>query len=283
MGHLTELKGRIFSFIQLARPLNALITLLSVFIAAFITGTLEPPEAVVLACLSAGLISSAANTINDYYDIDIDRVNKPHRALAARKINAKSARTAALIEYVMGIIIAAFISLPMFIMASIFSVLTYLYSAALKRTILWGNFVVSLTTAAAFIYGGLSVNRPMEAAIPAVFAFFFHFGREIIKDMEDIRGDNQYHAKTFPIRYGFGNSIALVWTNYIVLAILLILPYSMGWYGIIYLTIVLAGIYPVIFYAMISLLKDTSATHLGLLSNMLKADMLIGLLAIYFR
>lgn len=287
MRHAAEMDRQFFrtlkAYIQLARPVNALITLLSVFIAAFITGTLAPPEAVALACLSAGLIGSAANTINDYYDIDIDRVNKPYRVLAAGKINARSARLAALVEYALGIILAAFISLPMFLMAFIFSALTFIYSAILKRTILWGNFAVSLTTAAAFIYGGLAVNRPGEAIIPAVFAFFFHFGREIIKDMEDIQGDSQHQAKTFPIHFGLGPSVALVWANFIILAVLLILPYSMGWYGIIYLVIVLSGIYPVIFYAMISILKNTSPAHLGFLSNILKADMLAGLLAIYFR
>jgi geranylgeranylglycerol-phosphate geranylgeranyltransferase len=271
------------AYIQLARPVNALITLLSVFIAALISGALDPLEAVMLACLSAGLIGSAANTINDYYDIEIDRVNKPHRTLATGRISATSAKTAALVEYTLGIILAGLISLPMFMMACVFSALTYFYSAVLKRTVLWGNFAVSLTTAAAFIYGGLSVNRPGEAVIPAVFAFFFHFGREIIKDMEDIRGDSQQYAKTFPIRFGLGPSVALVWVNFIILAILLYLPYSMGWYGITYLFIVLAGIYPVIFYVMISIVKNTRSAHLGFLSKILKADMLVGLLAIYFR
>ena len=275
--------AKLNAYIQLARPVNALITLLSVFVATFITGTLEPLSAVILACISAGLIASAANTINDYYDVEIDRVNKPHRSLAAGKVSAATAKTAALAEYALGIFLAAFISLPMFLMAAIFSALTYLYSAILKRTVLWGNFAVSLTTAAAFIYGGLSVNRPGEAVIPAVFAFFFHFGREILKDMEDIRGDSQHYAKTFPIRFGIGPSIALVWVNFIILAILLILPYSIGWYGITYFIIVLAGVYPVIFYALVSMLKNTSSAHLGFLSSMLKADMVVGLLAIYFR
>jgi 4-hydroxybenzoate polyprenyltransferase len=127
------------------------------------------------------------------------------------------------------------------------------------------------------------VNRPSETVIPALFAFFFHFGREIIKDMEDIRGDSQHYANTFPVHFGIGPSVALVWVNFIILLILLILPYGMGWYGITYFIIVLAGVYPIIFYAMISILKNTSSAHLGFLSNVLKADMVVGLLAIYFR
>lgn len=283
MSRLAKFKSKFFAFIQLARPVNSLITFLSVLVAAFITGTLEPLEAVILACISAGLIGSAANTINDYYDIDIDRVNKPQRILAAGKLAPQSALIAAFLEYTLGIILAAFISPTMFLMAFFFSGLTYLYSAYLKRTVLWGNIAVSLTTAAAFIYGGLAVNRPTETVIPATFAFFFHFGREIIKDMEDIRGDSRYHAKTFPIRFGMPPSIMLVWINFIILILLTILPYYLGLYGSRYLLVVIAGIYPVILYVLISILVNTTPRHLGFISNLLKADMLVGLLAIYLH
>lgn len=283
INRLEEFESKFLAFIQLARPVNAFITFLSVLVAAFITGTLEPLGAVISACISAGLIASAANTINDYYDIDIDRVNKPQRILAAGKLSPKSALIAALLEYTLGILLAAFISLPMFLMAFFFSGLTYFYSAYLKRTVLWGNISVSLTTAAAFIYGGLAVNRPAETVIPAAFAFFFHFGREIIKDMEDIRGDSRYHAKTFPVRYGMPPSIILVWVNFIILILLTILPYRLGLYGNRYLLVVVAGIYPVILYVLISILVNTTPRHLGFISNLLKADMLVGLLAIYLH
>lgn len=283
MSRLAEFKNKFFAYIQLARPVNAVITLLSVLVAAFITGTLEPLGAVILACISAGLIGSAANTINDYYDVEIDRINKPQRTLAAGKLPPQSALAAAIIEYVLGIIPAAFISFPMFLMAFFFSVFTYLYSAYLKRTILWGNIAVSLSTAAAFIYGGLAVKRPQETIIPAAFAFFFHFGREIIKDMEDTRGDSRFHANTFPVRFGMPPSIVLVWINFIILVLLTILPYSMGLYGSRYLLVMIAGIYPVILYVLIGILVNTTPRHLGFISNLLKADMLVGLLAIYLH
>jgi geranylgeranylglycerol-phosphate geranylgeranyltransferase len=283
MSRLAKFKSKFFAYIQLARPVNAMITFLSVLVAAFISGTLEPFGKVILACISAGLIGSAANTINDYYDIEIDRINKPQRTLAAGKLMPRSALIAALLEYTLGILLAIFISFPMFLMALFFSLLTYLYSAYLKRTVLWGNVAVSLTTAAAFVYGGLAVNRPQETIIPAAFAFFFHFGREIIKDMEDIQGDSRYHAKTFPIKFGIPPSIILVWINFIILILLTLLPYRMGLYGSKYLLVVLAGIYPVIFYALISMLLNTTPRHLGFISNLLKADMLVGLLAIYLR
>lgn len=275
--------SRLPALIQLSRPVNVAITFLSVFIAAFITGTLQPPQAVLLACLSAGLIAAAANTINDFYDVEIDRINKPRRPLPAGMISPATARAAALAEFALGNLLAALISLPMLLIALVFSALTYLYSAYLKRTVLWGNIAVSLTTAAAFIYGGTAVNRPAQTVIPAALAFFFHFGREIIKDMEDVEGDSFHHANTFPVRFGMRPAIALVWINFIVLMVLTIFPFAMGWYGPVYFIIVAAGLYPVILYTLISLLKNTGARRLGFLSNLLKAGMVVGLLAIYFR
>ena len=269
--------------LQLTRPINVLIAMFSVFIAALITGTLSPAQNVLLACFSAGLITAAANTINDYYDIEIDRINKPKRPLANNLISSKTAFQAALIEYAFGITASFFISPAMFAIAIFFSGLTYLYSAKLKRTILWGNFAVSLSTAAAFIYGGTAVNRPQEAIMPALFAFFFHFGREIIKDMEDVIGDQQQNALTFPVQFGMKPAIALVWFNFAILILLTIYPFAINWYGPIYFAIVAIGIYPIVLYALFSILKNTTPKHLNLLSNLLKADMLVGLAAIFFR
>ena len=257
--------------------------MLSVLIAAMVTGTLEPHFAVFLAAISAGLIMAAGNTINDYFDIEIDRINKPLRPLPAQKMSLETARILAFGEFLLGITLSAFISLPMLLIAAFFSLLIYFYAAVFKRTVLWGNLVVSLATAATFIYGGMAVRRPGSAIIPALFAFFFHFGREILKDIEDIKGDQKNAAQTFPVRFGVRPAIRLIWLNFLLLAVLTAVPFIAGWYGTAYFGIVVFGVYPVIGYVLISILQNTAPKHLGFLSNLLKADMLIGLLAIYFR
>lgn len=274
---------RFSAILQLTRPVNVVIAMCSVFIAALITGTLSPITNVILACLSAGLITAGANTINDYYDVAIDQINKPDRPLASGVILPEQAFWASLLQYLPGNLLAIFISPTMFAIALFFSMLTYLYSARLKRTVLWGNFAVSLSTAAAFIYGGTAVYRPQEAVIPALFAFFFHFGREIIKDMEDVAGDRENNAITFPVKYGMSPSVQLVSLNFAILILLTIFPFWAGWYGGWYFLIITLGIYPLILYILYSIRSNTSPPHLHRLSNLLKADMLVGLLAIYFR
>jgi geranylgeranylglycerol-phosphate geranylgeranyltransferase len=271
------------SIFQLARPINVLITMLSIFIGAFITGTMQPLFNVFVACLSGGLIAAASNTINDYFDIEIDKVNKPYRPLPSGWISKSSGLTVSIFEYLTGIILSFLISPQIVAIAISVSVLTFFYAAYLKRTVLWGNLAVSLCTAAAFIYGGMSVNRPKETLMPALFAFFYHFGREIIKDLQDVKGDRHYAVVTFPVRFGKGPSISLIWINFAVLIVLTIFPFWKGWYSAWYFLIVLFGVYPIILYSIISIIKNSSARHLGFVSNLLKADMLIGLLAIYVR
>lgn len=268
---------------RLTRPVNVLITGLSVLVAALISGPIISLETVIFACISASFIMAAGNTINDYYDIEIDRINKPERPLPSGDVSLKTAWLAAMVEFFTGIAISAFLSPEMFAVAFTFSLLIYLYAAKLKRTVLWGNITVSMATAAAFIYGGLAVQKAEEAVIPAIFAFLFHFGREIIKDMEDVEGDRRENALTFPIRYGFPASIRLITYIFIVLIAVTIFPFAIGIYGKIYMLIVAAGVHSVLLYVLLRLRRDTSPVHLHFLSNLLKADMVIGLLAVYFR
>ena len=127
------------------------------------------------------------------------------------------------------------------------------------------------------------MQKPIHTIIPAIFAFFYHFGREIIKDIQDMKGDSENAAKTFPLKFGITPALRLIWINFLLLIFLTILPYWKNWYSLNYFLIVILGMYPVIFYVLLSIIKNTEPKHLGFLSNLLKANMFMGLLAIYFR
>jgi geranylgeranylglycerol-phosphate geranylgeranyltransferase len=159
----------------------------------------------------------------------------------------------------------------------------YFYSYRLKRTVLWGNFTVSFATALAFIYGGLSVGHLQETFFPAAFAFLFHFGREVLKDIQDMEGDRDVGAVTFPLKYGVSLSIKLISVIFILLVLLTAIPYILSIYGLYYFLIICLGIYPVLLFVLYKAKKDHEPKTLGYLSNLLKADMLIGLLAIYVK
>lgn len=274
-------KNKFSGAIQISRPVNVLISFLSIFIAAFITGTIRPIINVLLACFSGGIIMAAANTINDYYDIEIDKINKPKRPLAQGFITPSFAFRLAYIEFGAGILLSALINKAALLVALSVSTVLMLYSYRLKRMSLIGNIAVSFSTAMAFIYGGISVNRVNLTLVPAILAFFFHFGREIIKDIQDMTGDAESYARTFPLLHGKQMALKLVTINYILLLLILPLPYLFHWYNIKYLMTVLFGIYPVLIYSMISMWRNPVPANLGNISNILKADMLMGLLALY--
>ena len=163
-----EIKG----YINLIRPHNAAIGGFSVFIGAFLTGSLEPVYPLIAACVSGLLLTAAANTINDYYDVESDRINKPERPIPAGQVTKTSARKIAMMLYICGIAAGALVNQTALIIAVIAAMLTYIYSARLKRTSFWGNLLVALLTSLAFIYGGVAVGRVKESLIPALFSFF---------------------------------------------------------------------------------------------------------------
>ena len=133
----------------------------------------------------------------------------------------------------------------------------------------------------AFIYGGEAVFNARAAVFPAGFAFFFHLGREILKDIQDVEGDRAAGAVTFPIKYGYIASVRLVLLDFILLVILTLIPYILSIYNIKYFLIVCLGIYPVLIYVLFRVWKNPGPAVIGSLSNLLKADMFIGLIAIY--
>lgn len=267
--------------IKIGRPLNMSISMVSIFLAAFITGTIHPLINVIFACISGGIITAAANTINDYFDLDIDRINRPRRPLVTGLLTEKFALRLALFEFLTGSLLALFINFLAFGIASVMSVLLFLYSYIFKRKPLIGNIVVSFSTAMAFVYGGVAVYRLKYSIFPALFAFFMNLIREVVKDIQDMRGDAQGQARTFPLLFGTVAAQQLISALVVLLMLVLLIPYLINWYSINFFIVVMVGIYPVLIYVLYNVWKNSSPQNMGIISAILKADMLVGLLAIY--
>lgn len=266
---------------QLTRPVNLIIGFLSIFIGGFVTGSIDPLARLILACISGTLVMAGANVINDVYDLEIDRVNKPQRPLPGGRVSVVFARFYAVFYFIAGCAVAAFIHLPGFCIAVTASFWLYLYSWKLKRTVLWGNFTVAFITGLAFVYGGLAIGRWKQALVVGIFAFFFHFAREIIKDMEDMEGDRSDGVVTLPIRYGIRHAQIGVTLLIAALLGLTVYPYLAHIFNRLYFMVVLAGVNPVLCFVVISMWKDAGPKNLGRLSTLMKADMLVGLIAVY--
>lgn len=201
--------SKIIGLFQLCRPLNGLLGGVSAFIGAFLAGGVESVSVsgrVFIASTSVFLIISGANAINDFFDIEIDRVNRPLRPLPSGKIKRGEALLLSLLLFFSGTLLAFWIHLWDFFIALVASLLLFLYSLLLKRKGLAGNLVVSLLSGLVFLYGGLSIQQSSSQIFdsstvllfPFLFAFLFHLGREVIKDVEDMAGDARENARTLP-------------------------------------------------------------------------------------
>jgi geranylgeranylglycerol-phosphate geranylgeranyltransferase len=271
---------RILSYVKLTRPQNNLIAALSVLVGATISAHVDSWYKVSLACLSAFLISAGGNSINDFFDVRIDRINKPYRPLPRGDISLSSALGFSIALFLSGITLSLWIKAASIGVAGLACGLLIIYSSILKKRFLWGNLTVSLVSALAFIYGGMVTDDFRLSLIPAAFAFLFHLGREILKDLEDREGDFSSGASTLPIVLGAGFSLGICSSVFIALIALTLFPYMLNIFSSAYLVLVL-GADLVLVYVMWSMWGDRSRENLHRLSSILKANMLLGLAAIF--
>jgi len=281
--------SRVVEYLKLTRPQNNLIAALSVLVGALVSGDIECWRRVTFACISAFFISGGGNCLNDFFDVEIDRINKPFRPLPKGKISKRSALWFSVFLFLTGLCVSFFIRPLSVVIAATAIIFLIFYGHTLKRKLFWGNFTVSFVSALAFVYGGVATTFGEQgrtkdfrlSLIPAVFAFLFHMGREIVKDLEDLKGDRSLNVSSLPIRFGIRFSLAFATAIFSFLIFLTLLPYLFDIFSLPYLIMVILGVDLVLFYVVWSMWKDPSASNLGRLSAILKIDMLLGLAAIY--
>jgi len=274
--------NKLFSIIEISRPVNVLITCAVVSVSILICSSSSFLTInILLAILSAALVTGAGNVINDIYDIEIDRINKPNRPLPSGRISEIEAIVLFVLFSFFSLIIAYFISIPALVLVLITLVILFLYSFLIKAIPLAGNAIVALCTGLAFIFGGVVTQNVGTAIIPAIFAFQINLVREILKDIEDIKGDTKYNMKTFPIKFGLTKTKVLANGFTILLIFTTFYPFIARLYKIEYFFTVLFFVnLPLIFF-----LKEFNKTNfinlLPKLSLLLKLVMVTGLISIY--
>jgi geranylgeranylglycerol-phosphate geranylgeranyltransferase len=234
---------------------------------------------ILLATLTGALVTAGANAINDLFDIEIDRINRPNRPLPSGALEQKEAKRMWFITSSISIGINLFINLSALLIVLFAIVLLYWYSARLKKTILIGNLVVGSMTGMAIIYGGAAVGSIDRAMIPALFAFLINLARELIKDVEDIEGDREEQALTLPIRYGVKLTLALSTALLLLLVgITIVVGLSAVYHRPFLYIVIIADI--LMSVSILIMWKDHSPINLRRVSIMLKVCMIIGLISI---
>ena len=258
----------------------------------------------ILLVLASLLIAAAGYVINDYFDINIDEVNKPQRMVVDKVIHRRWAIAWHFMLSTSGIVLTA-VAVPFFqkwylVLANIFCVaLLWFYSTNFKRSLLIGNIVISLLTAWTILIiffskvslsdavgaGNFSQHKFFRLAVLyAGFAFIISLIREVIKDMEDMPGDEKYGCRTMPIVWGVNATkvYTAVWLVILISLVIIIQVYILQfqwWLPIAYS--IATVIFPLVF-VLFKLRHSKTPQQFHRLSVITKLVMFTGILSMIF-
>ncbi len=227
------LKNPIIAFFKLIRIENLLIIAITqwcikyLIFAPISEFSKFTPTLFTISLISTILIAAAGYIINDYFDVKTDKINRPETVVIDVTIKRRWAMILHIILNGIALLLGLYLALKchslkllMFQLLSI--LLLWFYSTHFKKQLLIGNIVVSLLTATIplmpmvyeyYLIGGISsltsflIGDFIKTLVIIVlgysaFAFLTSFAREVIKDMEDYKGDIQTGCKTMPIVWG---------------------------------------------------------------------------------
>lgn len=264
----------------------------------------EPAQFIFL-CIASVLIAAAGYIINDYFDLNIDQVNKPGKVVVNVLIKRRWVifwhmflSLLGLFFTVLALPVTRYWPLVLANMASI--VLLWFYSTNFKKQLLIGNVVISLLTA--WTIGVLflskypfTVNELLTTTTEEIrffrltvvyisFAFVISLIREVIKDMEDMEGDRKYDCRTMPIVWGLNASkvFVAVWIIVLIAAVSILQVYVLpfGWWeSAVYCMVCIVA--PLV-WILVKLFSAQSAADFHCLSTWVKCVMLTGIVSMLF-
>jgi len=254
-------------FITIMRPANPLFGSLTAIIGVLTTNYFIIvnfglvrwiiPElfiVLILTALTYIFLAAAGNVVNDIYDLEIDKVNRPDRPLPSGQITLRQAKVWTIILITLSLFFSlltvpySFIGIWTVAIAALFAMVGLLYAAKGKVMGIWGNFTVAISFAFGLFYGALVTFLFIPLVI---FAYFITAasvlqGREIIKGIEDVEGDVLRDVQTIARKYGirkaailaaFCNAIGIIgfWLPWIANML------GLNWTGPLYIVLLIPG------------------------------------------
>ena len=283
-----QISENINAFFRLIRSRNILIVVLNQYmVRIFLIGPKQDWVSylldykqfmLVIATIS---IASAGYIINDYFDVKIDLINKPREVIIGKYIKRRWAMLIHQILNFIGVAVGFLLSLKVFLINILAISTLWFYSERFKRRAFIGNFLVAFLTAFSLLILSIYYQKNMLLVnIYALFAFSISLIREIIKDMEDIRGDARYGCRTLPIIWGIRRTKILLYIFLVSFVIILIsMAYSLDNQ---YLMLIFSGgVIPFSWFAY-KLYWADKRRDFAFLSRVCKVIMLIGILSMIF-
>ena len=192
-------------YIDIIRPLNCLMIVFTVLLSAYIgytsTGTAIIYLDIIIAVITTFLIFSGGNVINDYFDVEVDKINRPNRPIPSGRISKERAYNLAIAFFLIAGGLSTLLNPYAIIIVWINIFFVYLYSKIKEKTP-YGSLFVGYFVGSAFLFGGVISNIASLKilGILALLAFLSNVAREITKDIEDVDGD-KYKKTTIATYY----------------------------------------------------------------------------------
>jgi len=249
-------KSKFIGIIKLFRPelpISAGICVVAGELLAL--GALPTLNDLLLGFFSVFFISASALILNDYFDIESDRINTPHRPLPSGLVTPRDVVTLAVIVSLLGLVLAYLINYTALVIAAILWLIGFLYNWKLKLTGLFGNLLVSISVGMTFIFGGIVVGNVNGIVIFfAILAALVDLAEEIGNDAMDLEGDKKVNSKSLAVIYGRNKVLKISIAIFYLIVAFTVFPFIFNMLSLIYI-IPLLSMDVIIIYAASQLLK----------------------------
>ena len=277
---------KFFSLFSVIRIYNILVVILAQYLTAIfilddqenlLATILDPYLFVIIVCSSISIASGYI--INNFYDYEKDIINRPIRSNIDKSIRKRTKLNLYFSLNLLCTILSLFISIRAVIFFLVYNIILWLYSHKLKKILILGNVLSSLLTITPFFAIFLYYkNFSTIIAVYALFLFFIILAKDLVKDLENLKGDFTLNYKTIAVVYGekFSkiaiNTIIII--NYIIV-ISLILYFDIGLMFYYYYLCLLVLTFVLFFVWRSNTKRDYLVIH-----NIMRALIILGIFSI---
>ncbi len=277
---------KFFSLFSIVRGYNILIIALAQYLASIyilapnlpVKKVLLDPQLFMLVLASAFAIAGGY-IINNFYDSEKDIINRPRKTMLDRLVSQRTKLTGYFVLNFLSVIAASYVSFRAVVFFSLYIFAIWLYSHKLKKFPFIGNLTASILAIipffAVFVY---YKNFDLVIFVHATFLFLIIAMRELVKDLENLKGDLALNYKTIPVVYGEKVSkimLTLLSALTLIPSYLLVTRFDIGYMKFFFLTAILALVIFVLF-----LWKSNKKLHYILLHTILKLIIVAGVFSI---
>jgi len=200
-------------------------------------GEFAPLLVTIFGFMSVFSISASILVLNDFFDIETDKINAPHRPIPAKLVSPSEAFWLSIFLLFVGLVLSYLISIIVLLFSITLAVIGFLYNGKLKKSGLIGNILVSISVGMTFIYGGATVGLPLNKMVLlfSLIAVLIDLGEEIASDAMDIKGDLIINSNSLAIKYGMPAALKISGFIFLFVVLLTFVPFIMNWLPLIYL------------------------------------------------